>query len=105
MDQKIKNDINFGTDGWRGIIGLDFNYENLSKVVLAACQELNYQYFNKVKTKKILVGYDRRFMASEFADAIIPVILGAGFEPVLSSSYVTTPSCSFYARKFKFLGA
>ena len=105
MDQKIKNDINFGTDGWRGVIGLDFNYENLSKVVLAACQELNYQYFDKVKTKKILVGYDRRFMASEFADAIIPVILGAGFEPVLSSTYVTTPSCSFYTRKFKFLGA
>ncbi len=105
MDQKIKNDINFGTDGWRGIIGLDFNFQNLSKVVLAACQELDYQYFSKVKTKKILIGYDRRFMASEFADSIIPVIYGAGFVPVLTSSYVTTPSCSFYVREFKLLGS
>ena len=105
MEQNIKNDINFGTDGWRGIIGLDFNFQNLSKVVLAACQELNCQYFKEVKTSKILIGYDRRFMAFEFAESIIPVVKGAGFEPVLTSTYVTTPSCSFYAKEFKFLGA
>ncbi len=105
MEQNISKKINFGTDGWRGIIGIDFNFENLSKVVLAACQELNYQYFEKVKTKKILIGFDRRFMAREFADSIIPVVLGGGFEPVLTSTYVTTPSCSLYAREFKFLGA
>jgi len=105
VDQNIKNDINFGTDGWRGIIGLDFNFQNLSKVVLASCQELNFQYFSQVKTKKILIGYDRRFMASEFAESIIPVVLGAGFEPVLTSTFVTTPSCSLYVSEFKLLGA
>tara|TARA_Y100001968_G_scaffold38615_1_gene29475 strand:+ start:15473 stop:16927 length:1455 start_codon:yes stop_codon:yes gene_type:complete len=105
LDQKIWQDINFGTDGWRGIIGIDFNLQNLSKVVAAACQELNYQYFDFVKTKKILIGYDRRFMASEYADEIIPVVLGSGFEPVKTSTYVTTPSCSLYAREFNFLGA
>jgi len=31
--------IKFGTDGWRGIIGFDFNLSNLSRVVVAACQE------------------------------------------------------------------
>ena len=105
MDQYIKNDIHFGTDGWRGIIGLDFNFQNLRKVVVASCQELDFQYFSEVKTKKVLIGYDRRFMASEFADSIIPVVLGAGLEPVLTSSFVTTPSCSLYVREFKFLGA
>ena len=99
------NQINFGTDGWRGIIGIDFNLENLNRVVSASCQELNYQYFEQVQTKKILIGYDRRFMASQFADLIIPVVLGCGFEPVLTSSYVTTPSCSLYVREFNFLGA
>ena len=105
MDQNITKDINFGTDGWRGIIGIEFTLQNLSIVIAAACQELNYQYFSYVKTKKILIGYDRRFMASEFADSIIPVVLGCGFEPLLTSTYVTTPSCSLYAREFNFLGA
>ncbi len=105
MENNIENKINFGTDGWRGIIGIDFNLQNLNKVVSASCQELNYQYFEQVQTKKILIGYDRRFMASQFADSIIPVVLGCGFEPVLTSSYVTTPSCSLYAREFNFLGA
>ena len=48
--------IKFGTDGWRGIIGFDFNLSNLSRVVVAACQELHYQYYKQVNSKKILDG-------------------------------------------------
>ena len=105
MSTDTLNNIKFGTDGWRGIIGFDFNISNLSKVVVASCQELHYQYFNEVNSKKILIGYDRRFMADEFAKHIIPFVKGCGFEPILSSSYVTTPSCSLYAKKFNCLGA
>ena len=50
--------IKFGTDGWRGIIGFDFNLSNLSRVVVAACQELHYQYYKEVNSKKIIIGYD-----------------------------------------------
>ena len=99
------NNIKFGTDGWRGVIGFDFNLSNLSKVIVASCQELHYQYFKEVNSKKILIGYDRRFMANEFAKQIIPFVKGCGLEPILSSSYVTTPSCSLYAKKFHCLGA
>ena len=97
--------IKFGTDGWRGIIGFDFNLSNLSRVVVASCQELHYQYYKKVNSKKILIGYDRRFMASEFAKQIVPFVRGCGFEPILSNSFVTTPSCSFYAKEMGCLGA
>ena len=97
--------IKFGTDGWRGIIGFDFNLSNLSKVVVAACQELHYQYYKEVNSKKILIGYDRRFMASEFAKHVVPFVRGSGFEPILSKSFVTTPSCSFYAKEMGCLGA
>ncbi|KGF96242.1 Phosphoglucosamine mutase [Prochlorococcus marinus str. MIT 9302] len=97
--------IKFGTDGWRGIIGFDFNLSNLSRVVVAACQELHYQYYTAVNSKKILIGYDRRFMASEFAKQIVPFVKGCGFEPILSNSFVTTPSCSFYAKEMGCLGA
>ncbi len=105
MDQDVSNVIKFGTDGWRGIIGLDFNMVNLSKVVVASCQELKYQFFDQVKTKKILIGYDRRFMAKQFAEAIVPYVYGCGLDPILSSSYVTTPSCSLYVKDHNFLGS
>ena len=105
MSQDTSENLKFGTDGWRGVIGFDFNLSNLSKVVVAACQELNYQYFKNVKSKKILIGYDRRFMAREFAKEIVPFVRGCGYEPILSNSFVTTPSCSFYVKKFNFLGA
>ena len=101
---KLDN-IKFGTDGWRGIIGFDFNLSNLSRVVVAACQELHYQYYKEVNSKKIIIGYDRRFMACEFAKQIVPFVRGCGFEPILSDSFVTTPSCSFYAKEVGCLGA
>ena len=98
------DEITFGTDGWRGIIGFDFNLSNLSRVVVASCQELYYQYFEETNSKKILIGYDRRFMANEFAKEIASFVKGCGFEPVISTSYVPTPSCSLYVKKFMFLG-
>ena len=104
MSSNELDKIKFGTDGWRGIIGFDFNLSNLSRVVVASCQELNYQYFEETNSKKILIGYDRRFMANEFAKEIASFVKGCGFEPILSTSYVPTPSCSLYAKKFMFLG-
>ena len=105
MDKDFLTTIKFGTDGWRGKIGYDFNHNNLIRAAAASCQELYYQYFKEVKNKKILIGYDRRFMAGEFAKSIIPVVKGCGLEPVLSSTYVTTPACSLYAKDFNYLGA
>ena len=104
MSSNELDEIKFGTDGWRGIIGFDFNLSNLSRVVVASCQELYYQYFEETNSKKILIGYDRRFMANEFANEIASFVKGCGFEPILSTSYVPTPSCSLYAKKFMFLG-
>ena len=104
MSANELDEIKFGTDGWRGIIGFDFNLSNLSRVVVASCQELYYQYFEETNSKKILIGYDRRFMANEFAKEIASFVKGCGFEPILSTSYVPTPSCSLYAKKFMFLG-
>ena len=104
MSRNELDEIKFGTDGWRGIIGFDFNLSNLSRVVVASCQELNYQYFKETNSKKILIGYDRRFMANEFAKEIAFYVKGCGFEPLLSNSFAPTPSCSFYAKKNMFLG-
>ena len=89
MSSNELDEIKFGTDGWRGIIGFDFNLSNLSRVVVASCQELYYQYFEETNSKKILIGYDRRFMANEFAKEIVSFVKGCGFEPILSTSSVS----------------
>ena len=105
MGEDLSTFIKFGTDGWRGIIGFDFNFNNLKKVVVASCQELKYQFSETVQTNKILIGYDRRFMAEEFAKSIIPFIKACDLEPILSNEFVTTPACSLYVKDFNFLGA
>ncbi len=105
MDHSVSQSIKFGTDGWRGIIGFDFNIENLCKVVVASCQELKYQYSNQVKSKKVLIGYDRRFMAEYFAKSVIPFVNACGLEVILSSGFVTTPACSLYVKELNILGA
>ena len=43
-------------------------------------------------------------MANEFAHEIASFVKGSGFDPVLSNSFVPTPSCSLYTNKFMFLG-
>jgi len=105
LNQNLSSSIQFGTDGWRGVIGFDFNMANLVQVVVASSQELNFQYFNKVKTNKILIGFDRRFMAEYFAKSIIPYINACGLKPILSSECVTTPSCSLYVKEKNLLGS
>jgi len=89
----IKEKISFGTDGWRGILGVDFTLERLLKVAAASAQELAYV---KDKTNnKIIIGYDRRFLAEEMAEAVASAVRGVGLVPLLASSSLPTPSCSW----------
>src|SRR5882762_7231479 len=58
-------DIKFGTDGWRAVIAEDFTFANLDRVAQATA---DYWSANPVPgtEKKIIVGYDRRFLSDEF---------------------------------------
>ena len=38
--------FSFGTDGWRGILGVDFTLDRLLKVAAAAAQELAFTLAN-----------------------------------------------------------
>jgi phosphomannomutase len=59
--------IKFGTDGWRGVIAADFTFERLALVAPAAAKVLADVYGDTTGSNTIIVGYDRRFMAEEFA--------------------------------------
>tara|TARA_Y100001970_G_scaffold284864_1_gene403170 strand:+ start:7661 stop:9133 length:1473 start_codon:yes stop_codon:yes gene_type:complete len=104
LDSSLNN-IKFGTDGWRGVIGVDFTLDNLVKAVFATCEEFKFRHMQFAKSKKIIIGYDRRFMAEEFACSVIDIVSGSGLQPYLAKTAVTTPSCSLSVLKEKALGA
>jgi phosphomannomutase len=91
MIQQIK----FGTDGWRAVIGDDFTFANLEKVALATAR-----YFRNHKKIKngIVIGYDARFMSREFAEKSAEVIANAGIKVKLANSIVSTPMISLLTK-------
>ncbi|QLE51022.1 phosphoglucomutase/phosphomannomutase family protein [Nostoc sp. C057] len=101
----VANSIKFGTDGWRGIIGDEFTFERLALVAPVAAKVLYDTYFSKVGSRTIIVGYDRRFMAEDFARAVADTVSAVGFDVLLSESYAPTPAYSWAAKKLNALGA
>ncbi|MDP6893506.1 MAG: phosphoglucomutase/phosphomannomutase family protein, partial [Verrucomicrobiota bacterium] len=88
------NNISFGTDGWRAVIAEGFTFENVAIVTQATAD-----YWNRSRPrnvfKKVVVGYDRRFLADQFAERVAEVFAGNNFEVILANSPVPTPSVSF----------
>ena len=97
--------IKFGTDGWRGVLGVDFTLEKLLAAAAAAAQELLYRSLPNNHSRQIIIGYDRRFLAAEMAEAIASAVRGCELEPLLTDSAVVTPSCSWAVVERKALGA
>ena len=60
--------IKFGTDGWRGILGVDITVERLLPVAAAAAQELAHRAPADLDSRTEVIGYDRRFLAPEQAE-------------------------------------
>ncbi|MFB2922271.1 phosphoglucomutase/phosphomannomutase family protein [Aerosakkonema funiforme] len=99
------NPIKFGTDGWRGIIAADFTFDRVAMVAPIAAQVLANVYGETTGNRKIIVGYDRRFLAETFARKAADAIQAAGFDVLLSESYAPTPAFSWAAKKLNALGA
>ncbi len=97
--------IKFGTDGWRGVIGAEFTFERLLSVAPIAAAVLADTYAAKTGNRKIVVGFDRRFMAETFAKRMAVAIQQAGFDVILSDSYAPTPAFSWAAHSQNALGA
>ncbi|MCD6399925.1 phosphoglucomutase/phosphomannomutase family protein, partial [candidate division WOR-3 bacterium] len=86
--------IKFGTDGWRGVIGDDFTFDNV-KVVSQAIAD--YLKKGGKKRTRVVVGYDRRFLSQEFAAQVSSVLAANKIRVVLSSKSIPTPTVSFHA--------
>ena len=86
--------IKFGTDGWRAVIAEDFTFTNLERVAQATAA---FWQRNPVPgaEKRIVIGYDRRFLSDQFAARTAEVMLGNGFAVTLTSVPTPTPAVSF----------
>ena len=70
-----------------------------------AAKVLADNYGTSSGQKLIIVGYDRRFLAEEFAQVAAESIQEAGFDVILSQSYAPTPAFSWTAKQQNALGA
>jgi phosphomannomutase len=95
--------IKFGTDGWRAVIAEDFTFANVARVAQATA---DFWSANPVAgtERKVVVGYDRRFLSDQFAQCTAEVFAGNNFQVVLAPEPTPTPSVSFAVKNLCAVG-
>lgn len=85
-----REEITFGTDGWRAVIADGFTFENVALVAKAYAKYLK----KEAQSKGVAVGYDTRFLSREFAETVAGVLAASGIPVVLSDRSLPTPALS-----------
>ena len=87
--------INFGTDGYRGIIGDNFTFEHVGRISLALGE---YLKSNSSGNKKAAIGYDTRFLSKEFAVKAAESLESVGIDVTLSDNFCPSPVLSYFVK-------
>jgi phosphomannomutase len=94
--------IHFGTDGWRAVISDTFTYSNLRMVAQAIADAVASDDWDKSGNggqapdpRKIVVGFDTRFLSDRYAIEVARVLSANGFTVLLSQSDAPTPAISY----------
>lgn len=98
----MSNPITFGTDGWRDLIADGFTFGNVRIVASAIADYVQEAYS---ADRPVLVGYDTRFLAREFAETVVSILSDRGIKTLLSERDVPTPVIAFAARELNSAGA
>lgn len=84
--------IEFGTGGWRAIIGDGFTRENLQKLALAVARRMQAE---DVADRGFCVGYDRRFLSVQAAEWMCEVMAAEGIHTRIIHREAPTPMIMF----------
>ena len=94
--------IHFGTDGWRAVISDTFTFDNLRIVAQAIADAVASEHWEKLDNgeqgldrKKIVVGFDTRFLSDRYAGEVSRVLAGNGFTVMLAHADAPTPAISY----------
>jgi len=97
--------IHFGTDGWRAVISDTFTFHNLRLVAQAIADAVKSDSWNvgapagkSIDTKKMVVGFDTRFLSDRYAAEVGRVLAGNGYTVYLTQGDAPTPAVSFTVR-------
>lgn len=98
--------IHFGTDGWRAVISDTFTFHNLRMVTQAIADAVaSGAWMNcgggdeDCDPRKIVVGFDTRFLSDRFAAEAARVLAANGFIVALASADAPTPAISYAVHK------
>jgi alpha-D-glucose phosphate-specific phosphoglucomutase len=89
--------VKFGTDGWRAIIAQEYTFENVRAVAAALAAHLLKNEAQRAKNG-VAIGYDTRFLSTEFAQAVAETIAAAGIPVLLSDRDAATPAVAWAVR-------
>jgi phosphomannomutase len=100
--------IHFGTDGWRAVISDTFTFNNLRMVTQAIADAVSSGAWEngsfdptKVDEKRMVVGFDTRFLSDRYAVDVARVLAANGFTVHLAQSDAPTPAISYAVRNLK----
>jgi phosphomannomutase len=84
--------IQFGTGGWRAVIGEGFTMHNVRRLCQALANRLIRQDLDR---QGVLIGYDRRFLSDSAAEAAAEVFAGNNVPVALLSEAAPTPLITY----------
>lgn len=94
--------IVFGTDGWRGVMAEDFTFANLRRVSTAVARYIIEQ---GQAQQGLVIGYDTRFLAEEFARTVTGIMTNLGIRVYITDKATPTPVVAYSVLKKKAAGA
>jgi phosphomannomutase/CTP:molybdopterin cytidylyltransferase MocA len=90
--QEEQNLIAFGTGGWRALIGEGFTLHNVRRLSQALSNEITRQSLEK---RGVIIGYDRRFLSKQAAEASAEVFAGNDIPAILLTEDAPTPLITY----------
>lgn len=101
LEDRFYRDLEFGTAGMRGVLGIGTNRINIYNVRHASSGVA--KYVNKegkdAAKRGVLIGYDTRIMSREFAEETAKVLTKAGIKVYLFDTVHSVPEVSFGIRE------
>lgn len=101
LEDRFYRDLEFGTAGMRGVLGIGTNRINIYNVRHASYGVAQYvkKEGDSAKAKGVLIGYDTRIMSREFAEETAKVLANAGIKVYLFDTVHSVPEVSFGIRE------
>ena len=106
LNDAFYTDLEFGTGGLRGVLGVGTNRMNIYTVQKATYGFYEYlrEKYEDLNERGMVISYDCRNYSYEFACAAASVFASNGVKVYLFSSLRPTPELSFAVRKLKCAG-